>query len=66
MSRNNEFSANLALAKSVRPVARTARPMSRPEREIRETNRLYRLAVFCGACAMLFPVYVFAVMVLVK
>lgn len=66
----SEFNANLAMAASARPVAlerrRTPRPLSKPEREIRDTNRLYRFAVGCAVLAGLFPIYVVAVELLVK
>jgi hypothetical protein len=45
---------------------KTPRPLSRPEREMREMRRLTWAAAVCGTLAGLFPAYVLAVMVLVK
>ena len=45
---------------------KTPRPLSRPEREIREMRNLTWAAITCGIFAGLFPVYVLAVIVLVK
>lgn len=69
MSKHNEFNANTALA-AARHIhserRKTPRPLSRPEREIREMNRIWRLAVVCGTLAALFPAYVALVEIFVK
>ncbi len=69
MSKHNEFSANAALAACARPIDRTRRaprPMSRPERDIRATNRMYWFGMGCGMLACTLPLYVLAIEVFVK
>lgn len=72
MNSNNrhEFNAHAALVASRKPVAverrRTPRPMSRPEREIRQMRRYSWVVIACGTLAAAFPLYVLAVEVFVK
>lgn len=62
MSRNTEFTANHQLAER----RRTPRPLSRPEREIRDMNRMHWLVRAITVAVVLFPAYVVAVEVFVK